>query len=93
MEPLDPRKDSATPGERAIDKPELPTQGYAFTMSADTETIEGKGQLKLGTHRHFEVYCDEPPRIVERIPTPSPFATLPWGWDSDFSPSLRGTRI
>ncbi len=62
-QPLDPRKDSSVVGERAIDKPELPAPGYVFTMSADTETIEGEGQLKLGKHRHFEVYCDEPERI------------------------------
>lgn len=79
VEPLDPRKDSTVPGERAIDKPELPTQGYAFTMSADTETIEGKGQLKLGTHRHFEVYCDEPPRIGGEDSYPQPLCYIAMG--------------
>ena len=62
-QPLDPRKDSADPGERTIDKPELPKQGYAFTMSASTETVEGKGQLIIGYHIDFEVLCDEPQRI------------------------------
>lgn len=79
VEPLDPRKDSVIPGERAIDKPELPKQGYAFTMSADTETIEGKGQLKLGTHRHFEVYCDEPPRIGGEDSYPQPLCYIAMG--------------
>ena len=77
--PLDPRKDSAVPGERAIDKPELPPQGYAFTMSADTETMEGEGQLKLGRHRHFEVYCDEPPRIGGEDSHPQPLCYIAMG--------------
>jgi hypothetical protein len=45
--PLDPADESFVPGERTIDKPELPRQGYAFSMAADTETVAGEGQLKL----------------------------------------------
>ena len=41
-QPLDLRKDSMVAGERTIDKPELPAQGYVFTMSADTERIGGQ---------------------------------------------------
>jgi hypothetical protein len=77
--PLDPRKDSTTPGERSIDKPELPAQGYVFTMSADTETLEGEGQLKLGRHRHFEVFCDEPERIGGQDAHPQPLCYIAMG--------------
>jgi hypothetical protein len=59
-QPLDPCKDSSITGIRIIDKPELPDEGYSFTMSVDTKTLEGKGQPRLGRHRHFEVFCDEP---------------------------------
>ena len=78
-QPLDPRKDSSVPGERAIDKPELPAPGYVFTMSADTETIEGEGQLKLGRHRRFEVYCDEPERIGGEDSYPQPLCYIAMG--------------
>ncbi|MBI2133042.1 MAG: hypothetical protein HYT99_09650 [Candidatus Tectomicrobia bacterium] len=77
--PLDPRLDSAEPGERSIDKPELPPQGYAFTMAAGTETLEGKGQLKIGRHRHFEVFCDEPPRIGGGDAYPQPLCYIAMG--------------
>ena len=92
-QPLDSRKDSMVAGERTIDKPELPAQGYVFTMSADTETLEGEGQLKLGRHRHFEVFCDEPERIGGQDAHPQLLCYIAWGWVSDCSPSLRGTRI
>ena len=78
-QPLDPRKDSSAPGERTIDKPELPRQGYAFTMSAHTETEEGEGQLKLGTHRHFSVHCDEPERIGGKDAHPQPLCYIAMG--------------
>ncbi|OGL64163.1 MAG: hypothetical protein A3J27_13290 [Candidatus Tectomicrobia bacterium RIFCSPLOWO2_12_FULL_69_37] len=77
--PLDPRLDSAEPGQRSIDKPELPPQGYAFTMTADTETLPGKGQLKAGRHRHFEVFCDEPPRIGGQDAYPQPLCYIAMG--------------
>lgn len=77
--PLDPRLDSAEPGKRSIDKPELPPQGYAFTMAADTETLEEKGQLKVGRHRHFEVFCDEPPRIGGEDAYPQPLCYIAMG--------------
>jgi len=76
---LDPRADGATPGERQIDRPELPRQGIAFTMQADTETVPGKGQLKLGRHREFEVYCDEPPRLGGDDAYPQPLAYIAMG--------------
>lgn len=78
-QPLDPRKDSSAPGERTIDKPELPRQGYAFTMSAHTEAQGGEGQIKLGTHRHFSVYCDEPERIGGKDAHPQPLCYIAMG--------------
>ncbi|MBT3352554.1 MAG: hypothetical protein HOC91_13810 [Nitrospinaceae bacterium] len=77
--PVDPRKESSVVGERSIDKLELPTAGYVFTMSADTETIEGEGQLKIGKHRHFEVFCDEPERIGGEDAYPQPLCYIAMG--------------
>lgn len=78
-EPVDPRAESAVPGERTIDKPELPSGGYVFTMDSDTETVEGKGQLKRGRHRHFEVYCDEPERLGGDDSYPQPLTYIAMG--------------
>lgn len=78
-QPLDPRKDSAVPGERTIDKPELPAAGYTFNMWADTETVEGEGQLKIGRHRHFEVVCDEPERLGGKDSHPQPLCYIAMG--------------
>ena len=54
---------STVPGERIIDKPDIPPQGVEQYMEAYTEKLEGHFHLKLGRHRKFEVYSDEPPRI------------------------------
>ncbi len=75
--PLDPRKQSSVPGQRTIDSPELPSQGFAFTMSAETETAEG--QLKVGRHRHFEVYCDEPEHLGGQDSQPQPLCYIAMG--------------
>ena len=77
--PLNPLKGSSVPGERTIDKPELPSQGYVFTMAADTETVAGKTQLKLGKHRHFEIYCDEPARLGGDDSYPQPLSYIAMG--------------
>lgn len=77
--PLNPANESTVPGQRAIDKPELPRQGYAFSMAADTETVTGEGQLKLGKYRHFEIYCDEPARIGGNDSYPPPLAYIAMG--------------
>lgn len=77
--PLNPGSESPVPGERTIDRPELPRQGYSFSMAADTETVEGEGQLKLGKYRHFEIYCDEPARIGGNDAYPPPLAYIAMG--------------
>ena len=48
-------------------------------MTADTETLPGKGQLKAGRHRHFEVFCDEPPRIGGQDAYPQPLCYIAMG--------------
>lgn len=54
---------STVPGERIIDQPDIPQKGVEQYLEAHTETIEGYFQLKVGRHRKFEVYSDEPARI------------------------------
>lgn len=77
--PIDPKTESTVPGERGIDKPELPKQGYVLFQYADTETVEGKGQLKVGRHRQFEVYCDEPERLGGNDEYPQPLTYIAMG--------------
>ena len=54
---------STVPGERIIDKPDIPQQGVEQYLEADTENVEGHFHLKVGRYRKFEVYSDEPARI------------------------------
>ena len=54
---------STVPGERIIDKPDIPQQGVEQYLEADTEKVEDQFHLKVGRHRKFEVYSDEPARI------------------------------
>lgn len=76
-----PWHESGVPGERPIDKPELPKEGYEITMLAETETA-GEGQLKIGRFRHFEVFSDEPPRIggEDRYPQPLTYIAMGVGF-------------
>ncbi len=76
--PLDHHKLSTAPGERVIDKPELPRQGLVLTNWADTEVVEG-GQLKVGRHRHFEVFCDEPEYLGGGDAHPQPLTYIAMG--------------
>ena len=63
-------------GKRVIDKTELPEGGITNENDAVTETIVGELQLKRGTSRHFEVFCDEPARIGGTNKHPSPMIYL-----------------
>ena len=67
---------SDKPGERIIDKPELPSVGITNENEAITETLSGQMQLKRGTAGKFEVFCDEPARIGGTDQYPSPMAYL-----------------
>lgn len=77
--PMNPNTESTVPGERVIDTPELPKQGYVILQYADTETVQGKGQLKVGHHRQFEVYCDEPARLGGNDEYPQPLTYIAMG--------------
>lgn len=77
--PFDHMKESAVVGHRPIDQPELPRRGFVFTVAADTETIPGKAQLKLGRYHHFEVYCDEPEFMGGEFKHPAPLGYLSLG--------------
>ena len=51
------------PGDRVIDKPELPAVGITNENDVLTETVSGQLQLKRSQSGKFEVWCDEPARI------------------------------
>ncbi len=73
-----PWHEGTAPGERPIDKPELPAGGYELTMLAETET-QGEGQLKVGRYRDFEVFCDEPARLGGGDRHPQPLTYIAMG--------------
>ena len=77
--PLNHFELSSVVGERIIDKPELPKQGFAARTSTDTETIEGEVQLKVGRSRGFTVHSDEPPQVGGTGKFPTPMAYLEMG--------------
>jgi len=67
---------SDKPGERVIDKAELPPEGITNENDIHTEVIAGQLQLKRGQAGKFEVFCDEPARIGGTDTYPSPMAYL-----------------
>lgn len=67
---------SDKPGERIIDKTELPPQGITNENDVMTEVVSGEMQLKRGQAGKFEVLCDEPARIGGTDRHPSPMAYL-----------------
>ncbi len=73
---------SEKPGERVIDKPELPAAGITNENEAYTEVISGQMQLKRGTVGQFEVFCDEPVRIggTDKYPSPMGYLALAIGY-------------
>ena len=74
--PLDSMQLGNAVGSRIIDKPELPPEGISSDSEAYTEVVEGSAQLKRGTSRDFEVFCDEPARIGGTDKYPSPMSYL-----------------
>ena len=80
--PLDGRALPTSVGERVIDKPELPPQGITTDNEVCTEVVVGTGQLKRGTFRHFEVFCDEAAHIGGTDKYPSPMTYLAMGTGS-----------
>jgi hypothetical protein len=73
---------SDKPGERVIDKPELPQQGITNENEAVTEVMAGEMQLKRGKSGKFEVFCDEPARIggTDRYPSPMTYLAMSIGF-------------
>jgi hypothetical protein len=73
---------SDKPGERIIDKPELPTAGVTNENDVATETVTGQMQLKVGRSGKFNVYCDEPARIggTDRYPSPMAYLAMSIGF-------------
>ncbi len=67
---------SEKPGERVIDKAELPPEGITNENDVMTETMPGEMQLKRGKSGQFEIFCDEPKRIGGSDKHPSPMAYL-----------------
>ena len=67
---------SDKPGERVIDKPELPAAGITNENDVLTETVTGQLQLKRSRSGKFEVWCDEPARIGGTDTYPSPMTYL-----------------
>lgn len=80
--PLGNEELSATPGERVIDKPELPQSGITNENDVLTEVVAGELQLKRGTSGKFEVCCDEPARIggTDRYPSPMAYLAMAIGF-------------
>ena len=79
QKPLNPFEQSSKPGERIIDKPELPTQGFAVHIEAEAETIAGEMHLKVAHSRGFKVYSDEPGHIGGTNKFPPPMSYLAMG--------------
>jgi hypothetical protein len=82
MKPLGNEDLSDKPGDRVIDKPELPAQGITNENEALTEVVAGELQLKRGTAGKFEVLCDEPARIggTDRYPSPMSYLAMAIGF-------------
>jgi hypothetical protein len=76
IDPLGNESLSDKPGERIIDKPELPAGGVTNENDVLTETVSGRMQLKVGKSGKFSVYCDEPARIGGTDQYPSPMTYL-----------------
>jgi len=80
--PLGNQDLSTRPGERVIDKPELPAGGITNENDVHTEVVAGETQLKRGTLGKFEVFSDEHPRIggTDRYPSPMTYLAMAIGF-------------
>ena len=81
-QPLGNEDLSDKPGERVIDKPELPAQGITNENDVLTEVIAGEMHLKRGVFGKFEVYSDEAARIggTDRYPSPMTYLAMAVGF-------------
>ena len=73
---------SAEPGERVIDKPELPAQGITNENDVHTEVVAGEMHLKRGAAGKFEVFSDEHARIggTDKYPSPMTYLAMAIGF-------------
>jgi hypothetical protein len=73
---------SEKPGERVIDKPELPAGGITNENDVSTEFVAGEMQLKRGVSGKFEVFSDEAARIggTDRYPSPMTYLAMAIGF-------------
>lgn len=81
-QPLDNEDVSEKPGERAIDKPELPAGGISNENDVYTEVIAGEMHLKRGIMGKFEVFTDEAPRLggTDKYPSPMTYLAMAVGF-------------
>jgi len=77
--PIDGFNTPSEPGQRVIDRSELPPGGIATDSEVYTEVVMGEGQLKRGTYGKFEVFCDEAARIGGTDKYPSPMTYMAMG--------------
>ena len=77
--PIRAQDNSAVPGERIIDKPDLNPRGQISTKWAETKTFGMEGQVKVGHDEKFEVLCDEPARLGGKGEHPQPLTYLAMG--------------
>ena len=75
-EPLKFNEAPTTPGERIVDKPELPARGVLMQLRADTETIEGESMLKVGRSKGYTIYTDEGEALGGKGEYPPPMPML-----------------
>ena len=73
---------SSKPGERVIDKPELPAGGITNENDVHTEFVAGELQLKRGIAGKFEVFSDEAARIggTDRYASPMNYLAMAIGF-------------
>jgi hypothetical protein len=73
---------SSKPGERVVDKPELPAQGITNENDVLTEQLAGEMHLKRGKSGKFEVFSDEHQRLggTDRYPSPMTYLAMAIGF-------------
>lgn len=81
-QPLGNEDLSDKPGERIIDKPELPAGGITNENDVYTEVIAGEMHLKRGRMGQFEVFTDEAARLggTDKFPSPMTYLALAVGF-------------
>ena len=78
-----PWHESTVPGERPIDKPELPKDGYEITMLAENGNDGGWAAQSRAIPAFRGIQRRNRPASVGRIGIPSLSRISPWGSASD----------